>query len=93
MKQMKHLKIRVFGRVQGVFFRASTKNKALELGLSGWCRNEPNGSVYIEVEGSDASAQEFITWCQIGPDLASVASVEVNEGEVSGFENFEIRRF
>jgi acylphosphatase len=51
----KHFNIRISGRVQGVFFRASTKAKAEELGISGFVQNEPDGSVYIEAEGEEAT--------------------------------------
>jgi len=56
---MRHLNIRVSGKVQGVFFRASTKEQADQLGVKGFVRNEPNGDVYIEVEGDEEKLKIF----------------------------------
>lgn len=82
--------IRVFGRVQGVWFRASAKEEADKLGICGYVRNEPDGSVYIEAEGPDALLDAFIKWCGKGPELAKVKSLEVEElkskGENGKFE-------
>jgi len=75
----KHLNIKVFGRVQGVFFRYSAQRKIKELGIKGFARNEPDGSVYIEVEGEEAQLKEFVEWCHKGPPLAHVDRVEVQE--------------
>jgi acylphosphatase len=86
-----HLTIRVFGYVQGVFFRASTKEKALELGIKGFVRNEPDNSVYIEAEGDQTPLNTFLTWCQRGPRLATVDRCEMQEGETKGFSDFLIK--
>lgn len=85
---MKHLQIRIRGKVQGVCFRAGTERKAKELGLVGFVLNEEDGSVYVEAEGSPDALQALIKWCQSGPLLASVEGVEVHEGEVKGYEKF-----
>ena len=92
MEQIKHIHIRVSGKVQGVFFRASTKEKADELGIYGFVRNEPNGDVYIEAEGVDMILDEFIAWCSVGPTRAMVEKIETASGEVMGFSRFDIRR-
>jgi acylphosphatase len=89
---MIHRNIRVGGRVQGVFYRASTADKAKELGLKGFVLNEPAGSVYIEVEGEELQVNEMIGWARKGPPRANVTSVDVTEGPVTGFRTFEIRR-
>lgn len=88
---MKALNITVRGRVQGVFFRASTKEKAIELGVMGWCSNQADGSVFIHAEGSEGALTAFETWCGKGPMMASVIDVETVDAEIGGFSTFEIR--
>ncbi|GIV31614.1 MAG: acylphosphatase [Saprospiraceae bacterium] len=89
---VKHYDIWIEGRVQGVWFRASARNKAKELGVRGWVRNLPDGRVYAEAEGEEEALQQFVDWCHRGPELAEVTGVVVREGPVQGFEDFEIRR-
>ena len=88
---MKRYKLRVKGKVQGVWYRASARRKAEELGLCGFVRNEPDGSVYAEAEGEEAALQAFVRWCREGPDMARVEQVEVEEEAPHGFEAFEIQ--
>jgi len=88
----KHVSINVRGKVQGVFFRASTKEKAEELNLNGFVRNEPDGSVYIEVEGRDKDLKTFIDWCREGPGLARVDYCDITENQLKGFSGFMIVR-
>lgn len=67
------------GRVQGVFFRQSTRDIAVELGLAGWVRNMDDGSVEIEAIGSKEALEKLIVWCQSGgPPSARVDNVDVN---------------
>jgi acylphosphatase len=84
--------IKVSGKVQGVFFRASTKDQADALGIYGFVRNEPDGSVYIEAEADAATIDQFLAWCKEGPRMARVDRCEVSEKEAVGFKAFEIRR-
>lgn len=80
-------RIVVRGRVQGVGFRYSTVDQARRLGLRGWARNAPDGSVEILVEGSPAAVEQLIDWCRQGPPSARVASVHQSEepqGEALG---------
>ena len=79
MKQ--YLSINVTGKVQGVYFRASTKLKADELNLKGTVMNLSNGSVQIEVVGEKESLQKFIDWCHEGPEQAEVLAVEYSQRE------------
>jgi acylphosphatase len=89
----KHMSIRVHGRVQGVFFRSSTQEKAEELSLTGFVQNEPDGTVYLEAEGDTEALQMLEAWLHIGPIRARVEKVEVKElEELAGFERFEQRR-
>ena len=89
---MIHRALTIEGNVQGVFFRASAKEKGDEFGIKGFVRNEPDGSVYIEAEGDDVSMQGFVSWCQKGPRHAHVTNVIIREGPLKNFSRFEILR-
>ena len=69
--------ISIKGRVQGIFFRAQSREKARELGLSGWVKNEADGSVTACVQGPRKAQEEFVTWCRQGPPGAKVEDVKV----------------
>lgn len=88
---MRHLNIRIFGQVQGVFFRDSVRRKAQELGIMGFARNETDGSVYIEAEGSQEPLEKLVNWCWEGPELAKVDKVEIEEGDSANFQDFQIK--
>lgn len=75
----KRLRVKVFGTVQGVFFRHSARIKFQELGIEGVARNESDGSVSIEAEGEEETLQKLLEWCKKGPPLARVERVEVCE--------------
>ena len=90
--ELKHFKIIVTGKVHGVFYRASAKEKADELGIKGFVRNEPNGDVYIEAEAEEDMLYKFIKWCNMGPARAKVDRIEAIPGEIIGFASFEIKR-
>ena len=87
---MKHLDIIVKGKVQGVFYRASTKAVADQLGVKGSVKNEPNGDVVIVAEADDLALEMFLEWCHDGPEHAVITSVETIEGELKNYRNFEI---
>lgn len=72
-------RLRVTGRVQGVFYRASTEEAAGRLGLGGFVRNTPDGAVEIEAQGPRDRVEELIRWCRRGPPGARVQQVEVTE--------------
>lgn len=86
-----HRTIRVRGRVQGVRFRVTAQGEADRLGLHGYARNEPDGAVYIEVEGDPYALDVFVCWCRSGPMFAHVEHVDVQEGDVCDLRDFEIR--
>ncbi len=88
---MESWKIKVYGKVQGVYFRASTRQKAFELGISGVVKNETDGSVYIEAEGSEKALKHFIAWCNQGPPGAVVDKLEKEEIEPRHFTTFEVK--
>ncbi|WP_139793749.1 acylphosphatase [Reichenbachiella faecimaris] len=71
--------ILVSGKVQGVFFRASTQKEAQMLGLSGWVKNLPTGEVLIEVFGPYQVVETLMRWCKVGPPMAEVAHVKIHE--------------
>lgn len=84
--------IMVYGGVQGVFFRANTQDKARELGLTGYVRNLPDGSVEIVAEGDRGKLESLLAWCRHGPPAASVLRVEHGwEEKKEGFADFSIR--
>ncbi len=89
---MKRLVIIVSGHVQGVFYRASTKDQAEILGVNGFVRNEPNGNVYIEAEGEEEQLKRLLAWCCKGPSRSIVQKVSSEEKELVGFKNFEVRK-
>lgn len=91
-KMQIHLDITVKGKVHGVYYRASTKAVADQLGIKGIVRNEPNGDVFIEAEGDNISLEMFLDWCREGPENAIVTSVETHEGDLKNYRNFEIER-
>lgn len=84
--------VRVFGKVQGVYYRQSTLWKATELGISGWVRNEPDGTVLAELEGSVSDVSEMIAWMKKGPKMALVEKLEVLDAAVKGYAGFKILR-
>lgn len=84
----------VYGRVQGVFFRANMRERARRLGLKGWVRNLSDGSVEAVIEGDEEKMEELIRWAARGPSLARVEGFEMKREEYKGeFKDFEIRYF
>jgi acylphosphatase len=86
---MKHFDISISGKVQGVFFRATSKAVADQLGIKGTVRNLPDGKVFIEAEGDDFSLKIFLEFCHKGSDRSVVEKVDITEGEMKNYVNFE----
>lgn len=85
------LHIKIYGKVQGVFFRVETRRKALELGISGNVENMPDGSVEVVATGEEKNLKELIKWCYNGPKGAIVEKAEFEWlKNVKTFDNFEI---
>ncbi len=82
--------IRVQGKVQGVFYRHSAQAEAKRLGLAGLTRNESDGSVYVEAEGSEEALKQFVEWCNEGPPSASVSKVEYSQQKPKNYQDFSI---
>jgi len=94
MPEKVRARIFVSGRVQGVFFRLHTEEKARELGITGWVRNLNDGRVEAVLEGEKGKVEELIEWAKGGPKSARVDGVDVEWQESKGeFKNFEIRHF
>ncbi|HDH91337.1 MAG TPA: acylphosphatase [Candidatus Aenigmarchaeota archaeon] len=88
---MKRVRVKIFGRVQGVFFRYNTRKIAERLGVKGWIRNCEDGSVEAVFEGEDKAVDKIIKWCHKGPSLAKVEKVDVEEEIYRGeFKDFRI---
>lgn len=87
---MKHINIKVVGKVQGVFFRASTKAVADQMGVKGKVKNEKDGSVLIEAEADEITLEMFLEWCHEGPEKSKVENVVVEEGEMQNYTNFAV---
>ena len=88
---MRRVRVRIHGRVQGVFFRAEARSRAESLGLGGWVRNQPDGSVEAILEGDDERVQSMLEWCRRGPAGAQVDDVETVEEAPAGETRFEVR--
>jgi acylphosphatase len=86
------ISITVSGLVQGVYYRQSTKEKALELGISGIVKNLPDGNVHILATGTADQLKELVHWCKQGPPHANVQSVDVEPLEKQVFMSFVILR-
>lgn len=88
-----HMRVFFSGIVQGVFFRASTRKEALRLGLKGWVRNLPDGTVEAYIEGERRSIERLIDFCSGGIPMARVDSVDARWGPYTDdFSTFEIVR-
>ena len=83
--------VRVSGRVQGVFFRAWTKQQAAELGVAGWVRNCDDGSVEAELSGEEAAVGDLIERLRDGPPSAAVSNVEVTKIDPRSDQGFSVR--
>jgi acylphosphatase len=89
---MKRIRVTITGMVQGVFFRARTRNEAIRNNVTGWVKNLPDGRVEAVFEGKPDDVDRVVGWCRIGPSQAVVEHVEAVEEPSSGaFRDFSIR--
>lgn len=89
---MKRVHVTITGMVQGVFFRAKTRNEAIRNNVTGWVKNLPDGRVEAVFEGRPEDVDRVVGWCRIGPSLAEVKGVEsVEEPYTGAFTDFTIR--
>ena len=89
---MKSYHLSIKGRVQGVFYRESAKREATRLGVTGWVKNKPDGSVELLACGTEDTVQKLVEWCKTGPPLAKVTEVTVTEVEPQVFDAFTVER-
>ena len=82
----------VSGRVQGVYYRATTRDTAREKGVDGWVRNLDDGRVEAVFEGPEGDVRDMVAWCETGSRAADVDDVDAEYGEPEGAEGFEVRR-
>ncbi|WP_436927391.1 acylphosphatase [Halosimplex amylolyticum] len=82
----------VSGRVQGVYYRATTRDEARERGVDGWVKNLDDGRVEAVFEGPDEAVEAMVEWCHEGSSRARVDDVEAEYAEPDGLDGFEIRR-
>lgn len=88
---MQHtISIIVKGKVQGVFFRQSTREKAIMLGITGTVANKPDGSVYIVATGTKEQLDALTAWSKTGPPRAMVSGIDVKEESAKDFTDFRI---
>jgi acylphosphatase len=81
----------VTGRVQGVFFRDTTRRRAEAAGVSGWVGNRSDGAVEAVFEGDETAVAELVEFCRRGPSRAEVAAVEITDEEPEGLTGFQVR--
>lgn len=90
---MKRLRLKIKGRVQGVWYRQSTADEALGMGVAGWVMNLPDGSVEAVFEGEEGAVDAMVEWCKKGPPMAAVTGVAVSEEPPEGLKPpFTVRR-
>ncbi len=76
---MRAVEVRVHGRVQGVYYRATARAEGERLGLAGWVRNLPDGSVQLRAQGDPRAVDALLAWCRVGPPGARVTDLEVDD--------------
>lgn len=89
---MPTIHLQISGKVQGVYFRASAKEAAEQLGLTGWVKNSANGDVESVANGSEEKLAKFVEWCKMGPPGAKVENVVVKNIQEAAFRDFAIIR-
>ena len=92
MENEQAYKVWISGRVQGVFFRKYTAERAIKLGLKGFVQNLPDGRVYTEVEGAEGAIAKFLEWLWQGSPSSEVVAVDKLEMEPMGADRFFIKR-
>ncbi|MFH1156576.1 MAG: acylphosphatase [Pseudomonadota bacterium] len=92
MQDKKQLHVIISGKVQGVFFRVATQQTARELGITGWVKNLPDGTVEAVFEGSDMEIQQMMLWCHSGPPGSRIDKISIKTSTACpGFSSFDIR--
>jgi acylphosphatase len=89
---METVRLLISGKVQGVFFRETSRKMAEKLNIRGWIKNNPDGKVEAVVTGTGETVEEFIKWCKAGPEKAKVDKVEIEKLNEVIFTRFEVIR-
>lgn len=89
---METVHLLISGKVQGVFFRDSSRKVAQRLNITGWIKNRPDEKVEAMISGDEKDVKAFVDWCKSGPDRAEVEEVIVSKKEQTHFKKFEILR-
>ena len=90
MEEKLHYRIKISGQVQGVGFRWNAAHQAKKFGINGFARNAPDGSLYIEAEGSEDQLGKFVEWCKRGPRSAMVESLNFDSLPPANYRDFRI---
>jgi acylphosphatase len=90
-RQVRAVEVAVTGHVQGVFFRARTRDRAEASGVAGWVANRADGTVAARFEGPPDAVEGLVEWCRRGPERARVDDVRVTEAEPTGATGFDVR--
>ena len=85
----RHVVVR--GRVQGVFFRDSLRERAETAGVAGWAKNRDDGAVEVVLEGSPGAVEEVLSFCESGPPRADVEDLDVSDEQPEGLSGFSVR--
>jgi len=88
---VRRVRVTISGRVQGVFFRVSCAERAQEVGVAGWVRNLRDGRVEAVFEGPADDVAALVEWCRVGPPMAQVVGVELEELAPTGGRGFSLR--
>lgn len=88
---MASYELHISGTVQGVYYRASTKARAEELGLTGFVENLPDGRVHVIIQGAEEHCRAMIEWCKQGPPRARVSGVDITSVAEQSFNSFQIQ--
>ena len=91
MNELRALRLRIHGRVQGVWFRESMRQEAERLGIVGWVRNCHDGTVESVVQGTATAVEAITEWARRGPERAFVTRLEETEAAVMNYASFEKR--
>jgi acylphosphatase len=89
---METVRLLIKGKVQGVFYRASARDRAVELGIKGWVKNTPEGNVEVVATGEKENLEKFIDWCRKGPPKALVIDVVITKSDEHYHESFHIQK-
>lgn len=89
---METIHLLISGKVQGVFFRESSRKLAEKLNIKGWIKNTPDGKVEALITGEEKDLNDFVNWCRKGPEKAEVADVKISKERSIHFEEFEVIR-